>query len=119
MEKSLFDSERKVMEVLWREGAVTARRIASVLGEEIGWNINTTYTVIKRCIQKGLIQRQDPHFVCLPLITREDAQAAATDELIDRVYGGCADMLFASLLERKRLTPEQLAHLRQMVEELG
>ncbi len=118
MEKSLFDSERKVMEVLWREGPVTARRVSDVLGEETGWNINTTYTVIKRCIQKGLIRRQDPKFLCIPLITREDAQNAATDELIDRVYGGCADKLFASLLGRNKLTAEQLQRLRQMVEEM-
>ena len=48
MEIKLFDSELKVMEVLWREGDLTAGQIAGILKEEIGWNRNTTYTVIKK-----------------------------------------------------------------------
>ena len=39
----LFESERKVMEVLWREGEIPAKRVSEILGEEIGWNKNTTY----------------------------------------------------------------------------
>ena len=51
MEIKLFDSELKVMEVLWREGDLTSGQIAGILKEEIGWNRNTTYTVIKMCIE--------------------------------------------------------------------
>ena len=67
----LFDSELKVMEVLWTEGDVTARHIADVLEGETGWNVNTTYTVIKRCVKKGVVERREPHFVCHALVTRE------------------------------------------------
>ena len=49
----LYDSELKVMEILWKEGELTAGHIAKILKEEIGWNRNTTYTVIKKCIEKG------------------------------------------------------------------
>ena len=64
MTEKLFDSERKVMEVLWREGDMTAGRLAKILKEEIGWNRNTTYTVIKKCVEKGAIERQEPNFFC-------------------------------------------------------
>ena len=47
MDIKLFNSELKVMEVLWREGELPAKRVADILAEEIGWNQNTTYTVIK------------------------------------------------------------------------
>ena len=56
MEK-LFDSERAVMDVLWKEGDLTAGKIAEILGQSIGWNRNTTYTVIKKWIAKGFISR--------------------------------------------------------------
>ena len=62
----LFDSERKVMEVLWREGTLTAGQVVKILKEEIGWNRNTTYTVIKKCVEKGAIKRADPVFVFEP-----------------------------------------------------
>ena len=48
----LFDSERKVMEVLWREGEMSAGQIVKILKDETGWNRNTTYTVIKKCVEK-------------------------------------------------------------------
>ena len=52
MDIKLFDSELKVMEVLWKEGDLPAGQIAKILKEEIGWNRNTTYTVIKKCVEK-------------------------------------------------------------------
>ena len=52
MEK-LVDSELKVMDVLWKEGEATAKHVSDVMTERYGWNINTTYTLLKRCIHKG------------------------------------------------------------------
>ena len=56
MNIKLFDSEIKVMEVLWKEGDLTAKQLADILSEKIGWNKNTTYTVIKKCISKGVME---------------------------------------------------------------
>lgn len=117
MSIKLFDSELKVMAVLWREGDSTAKRISDILKEQVGWNINTTYTVIKKCIGKGAIERREPNFLCHALISREEVQAAETDELIDKIYDGSADMLFASLLTRKTLSAEQIERLKRIVEE--
>ena len=115
----LFESERKVMEVLWREGEITAKRVSEILAEEIGWNKNTTYTVIKKCVAKGAIERIEPDFVCRALIGRETAQEEEVDDMIDRVFGGSVDMLFAALLRPEKLTPEQIESLRRRVEELA
>ncbi len=105
------------MEVLWREGDTTAKHISDVLGEEAGWNINTTYTLIKRCMKKGAIERSEPHFMCHALIAKETVQEAETNELIDKIYDGSVDKLFAALLGRKKLSASQIERLRQIVEE--
>ncbi|MCI9485541.1 MAG: BlaI/MecI/CopY family transcriptional regulator [Lachnospiraceae bacterium] len=118
MEIKLFDSELKVMEVLWREGDSTAKHISQVLGEETGWNINTTYTVIKRCIKKGAIARSEPGFLCHALLRKEQVQEAETNELINKVYDGSADKLFAALLGRKNLSAGQIEQLKQIVGDL-
>ncbi|MGG2995527.1 BlaI/MecI/CopY family transcriptional regulator, partial [Paenibacillus macerans] len=57
MQIKLFDSELKIMDVLWKNGDTTAKRIAETLKEQVGWNKTTTYTLIKRCIDKGAIER--------------------------------------------------------------
>lgn len=118
MEIKLFDSELKVMDVLWREGDTTAKHIADVLNVEVGWNKNTTYTLIKRCIKKGAIERTEPQFMCRALIPKEAVQEAETEELINKIYDGSADKLFASLLGRKKLSAEQIAKLKQIVGDL-
>ena len=117
MEIKLFDSELKVMGVLWREGDITAKQISDILKKEVGWNMNTTYTLIKRCISKGAIERREPHFVCHALIPREEVQAAETDEFIDKIYDGSVDKLFAALIGRKKFSAEQIARLKKIVEE--
>ena len=117
MNIKLFDSELKVMNVLWKEGDTTAKHISDILNQETGWNINTTYTVIKKCIGKGAIERREPNFMCHALLSREEVQAAETDELIDKIYEGSADLLFASLLNRKKLSAEQIDRLKKIVEE--
>ena len=111
----LFDSELKVMDVLWKEGDMTAKRLSDILNAEIGWNMNTTYTVIKKCIAKGAIERSEPNFLCHALIPRETVQEAETDELIGKLFDGSTDKLFASLLGRKKLSAEQIAKLKQIV----
>ena len=116
MDIKLFDAELKVMGVLWDEGDCPARHVAEVLTDRYGWNVNTTYTLIKRCIKKGAIERSEPNFMCHALIPKEDVQEAETDELIDKIFDGSADKLFASLLSRKKLSAEQIDKLRQMVE---
>ena len=114
----LFDSELKVMDVLWREGDLPAKAIAKTLTEEIGWNVNTTYTLIKRCIAKEAIERSEPGFMCHALVSKEQVQQEETQELIDKVFDGSADKLFASLLGGRRISREQLMQLRSMIDEM-
>jgi len=88
------------------------------LKDETGWNMNTTYTVIKKCIKKGAIQRSEPNFMCHALIKKEEVQEAETNELIDKIYDGSEDKLFAALIGRRKLSPDQISRLKKIVGEL-
>ena len=118
MEIKLFDSELKVMDILWKEGDITAKKIAELLKEQVGWSKTTTYTVIKKCIDKGAIERRDPNFVCHPLLTIEQARELETTELINKMYDGAADQLVASILGRRNLSPQEIKKLKQLVGKL-
>jgi predicted transcriptional regulator len=107
------------MDVLWNEGDLTAKRITEILGKLIGWNKNTTYTVIKKCVDKGAIERIEPNFVCHALISREQARDFELDELIDKLFGGSADLLFASLLDRKNLPADIARKLKNIISASG
>ncbi len=114
----LFDSELKVMEILWDRGEATAKELAVILGKQTGWSKTTVYTVIKKLLDKKAVSRSEPGFVCRPLVSREEAQSYETGELIRKMYGGRSDRLVASLLDSNRLTPEEICELKKMVEAL-
>ncbi len=118
MEVKLFDSELKILELLWDAGELTAAELARQAKERVGWSKSTTYTVIKKCVDKGAVERVEPGFVCRPLVTREEAQRYETRELINRMYGGAADRLVASLLGSRTLSRQEIARLRALVDDL-
>lgn len=113
----IFDSERKVLEILWTSGELPAKDLAAVAAEQVGWSKTTTYTVIKKCVAKNLVRRTDPGFLCTPLVSRDDARRQETRDLIDRLYEGRADRLVASLLEGRALDRNEIDRLRKLVEE--
>ncbi len=113
----LFDSELKVMDVLWRNGDTTAKEISNILADSIGWNMNTTYTVVKKCIAKGAIRRSEPNFLCHALISKDEVRAAEASELVTKLFDGSAEALFASLLGGKTLSKEQIDRLRAWIDQ--
>ncbi len=115
----LFDSERKVMEVLWREGEISAGQVVKILKEETGWNKNTTYTVIKKCVDKGAVKREEPGFICRPLISRQEVQDYETEELIDKMFDGSKEKFFAAFLDGKKLSNQEVDSLKRMIDDLS
>lgn len=115
MKLKLFDSELKVMETLWKYGDCTAGQMAKILKEETGWNRNTTYTVIKKCIEKGAVIRLEPNFMCRAAVSREEIQAAETEELIDRMFEGSKSKFFAAFLSGQDMSEEELQELKRML----
>ena len=114
----LFDAELKIMEVLWKGGDLTAGQLAKILNEQIGWNRNTTYTVIKKLIAKGAIERHEPNFTCRAAITKESVQQSEAEELIDKLFDGSAELFLSAYMCGKGLSDKEIAGLRRLVEEL-
>lgn len=117
MEIKLHDAELKVMDVLWKNSEATASQISEILKEKYDYSKTTTYTLIKRCIDKGAIERSDPGFHCRPLVTKEQAQDLETNELINKLYDGAADRLVASVLGNRKLSHAEIERLKQVVSE--
>lgn len=118
MTEKLFSSEIRVMELLWKNGEMTAKEIASSLAGSIGWSKTTTYTVIKKCIEKGAVLRTEPGFVCSAAVSKNEVQQSETFELIDRLFDGSADLLVSALIGSGKVSTEQLKNLRELVKNM-
>ena len=116
MEQRLFDSELRLMELVWAKEPVTAKALSLLAAEDFGWNKNTTYTVLKKLVDKGVLRREEPNFLCTSLVKREQVQRAETKSLIDKLYNGSRKAFFASFLQTEELSKEELDELRAMIE---
>lgn len=116
MQEKLFESEAKVMEIIWTKAPITAKDISLIAAETIGWNKNTTYTVIKKLEAKGFIKREDPGFICTPLISQNQMQKVEATSLVKKVFGGSRKALFSALLEDEPLSDEEIDELRKLID---
>lgn len=116
MKEKLFDSEAKVMDIIWDKNPISAKQISLIAADTIGWNKNTTYTVIKKLEAKGFIERRDPGFICIPLVSKSSMQKLETESFLKKMFGGSKKAFFSALLEDEDLTEEDIAQLRELIE---
>ena len=116
MEAILYESELKVMQCIWERGDTQAVELVQILGEQVGWNKNTTYTVLKKMVAKGYIERIDPGFVCHALVSREDVEKAHTGELVDKLYGGSHMMFLSAFVKNHDLSMDDMDQLKSLID---
>lgn len=111
----LFDSELKVMDIIWENEPLSAKEIAVIAADKIGWNKNTTYTIIKKLMDKKSVARSEPGFICTSLIRKDEVQKAETMSLIDKLYNGSKKAFFASFIDGD-MTEEELDELKKLID---
>ncbi|NLB40725.1 MAG: BlaI/MecI/CopY family transcriptional regulator [Clostridiales bacterium] len=116
---TLFESERKLMELLWENEGTPAKELALLASEQINWNKNTTYTVIKKLVAKGAIARSEPDYICHSLISREDAGREEAQKVLHSFFGGSAKALFSSFIVDGTLSPKEAGELKKLIEKHG
>jgi predicted transcriptional regulator len=118
MEKiKLFAGELKLMELLWQHEGASAKELALLAAAQIGWNKNTTYTVIKKLVAKGVVQREEPGFVCRSLLSRAEAGRGEAQEVLRSFFGGSLKAMFSAFMAEGALTEEEAAELRRLIGE--
>jgi len=118
MAVKVFDSELKVMEALWKNSDLTAGQLAKILKEQVGWNRNTTYTVIGKLVDKGAVERYGENFCCRAVITKEQVQQYEAKELIGKLFDGSTEVFLSAFLSGGNLSASEIEGLKQLVEKL-
>jgi len=111
----LHEGELNVMELLWSNKALAAKDISKIIKEYIGWEKNTTYTVIKRLIDKGAVKREDPGFICRAAISKRTVQNIETKALLNKLYNGSLSTFLNEYLKNQDLSRSELMELERIV----
>jgi len=113
-------AESKIMEALWRRGDMTVAEIIDDTAEPEAWGQATVKTLINRLLKKKAIQstKIDGRHVYRPLLRRADYVQAESQGLLDRLFNGQLAPLVAHFADHHALTPEDIARLRRLIEEM-
>jgi BlaI family penicillinase repressor len=117
----ISDAEWKVMEVIWREAPVPADKIVEMLSPHTGWNPSTIKTMINRLIKKDALRYEldGKRYIYRPAVTRQACVKTEGRSFVRRVFGGDVAPMLAHFVEDAKLTPDELAELRKMLEKKG
>lgn len=113
----IYESELKIMNLLWQEGDLAASDIVQKMKDATGWNKNTTYTVIKKLVEKGAIERIEPKFFCHAIIKREQVQQLEANELLDKLFDGSISSFFSTFLGDEKVDKKHIDELKKLIEE--
>ena len=113
---TITDGELNVLRELWRSSPQPASALAHTLRERIGWNRNTTYTFIGRLVDKGVIARRDPGFICDVLYSRDQVRVSEGRAFLQRMYEGSLKMMLASFVSGEALSQEEIDELHALIE---
>lgn len=117
---ALTDREWRVMEALWQGNGLELGEVVSALRGDTGWSRNTVHTYLTRLEAKGAVRIDRlaaPHRY-YPSLSREECSAAARRSLVERVYHGSTGGLVTAFVKDGSLTPEELAQLRRLLDEM-
>lgn len=114
MEK-IFESEYRFLLILWEREPVTSPELVKLCGERLGWKKSTTYTVIKKLTEKGIVKSEKT--VVEALVTKEEVDRQAGEELLERTCQGNIPAFFAAFLKDRKLTEEEVGMLRKLIDE--
>lgn len=115
----LHEGELNVMELLWSNKVLAAKDISKIIKEYIGWEKNTTYTVIKRLIDKGAVNREDPGFLCSAKVTKKEIQVIETNALLKKMFNGSLITFFTEYLSEQKLSTEEIIELQRLINHMN
>ena len=113
----LHEGELNVMELLWSNKELAAKDISKIIKEYIGWEKNTTYTVIKRLIDKGAVERIEPGFICRAKINKRMVQNIETEALLNKLFNSSLSTFFVEFLRNRKLSAAEIFELERIIDE--
>ena len=112
----IFESEYRFCLILWEREPVTTSELVKLSQEQLGWKRTTTYTVIKRLSERGVLKNEDG--LVTALISKEAAQAREINELVEEKFQGSLPAFIAAFTKRQDISNEELDEVQRMIDRI-
>lgn len=117
MEKyKLFDAEHKFVSLIWENEPVNSTELVRLCLENLGWKKSTTYTVLRKLCERGILKNEDA--VVTSLVKRGEVQKYESETLIEKAFNGSLPQFLSAFLDGKRLSSKEAEELKLIIEEV-
>ncbi len=110
----IFESEYRFCLILWENEPVSSRVLSDLCKERLGWSKTTTYTVIKRLSDRGVVKNENT--IVTSLVSKDEAQKAEIDELVEKKFEGSLPAFIAAFAKSKKLSQEDIDEIRRIID---
>ena len=110
----IFESEYRFCLILWEHEPVRSSELVRLCREQLGWKPTTTYTVIKRLSERGVLKNEDSTVTAL--VTKDQVQAAEIDELVEKKFGGSLPAFVAAFTKHGKMTEKEIDEVQRMID---
>lgn len=110
----VFESEYRFCLILWEHEPVRSSELVRLCREQLGWKPTTTYTVIKRLSERGVLKNEDSTVTAL--VTKDQVQAAEIDELVEKKFGGSLPAFVAAFTKHGKMTEKEIDEVQRMID---
>ena len=110
----VFESEYRFCLILWEHEPVKSSELVKLCKEKLGWKPTTTYTVIKRLSERGVLKNENT--VVTSLVSKEDVQSAEIDELLEKKFEGSLPAFIAAFSKGRKITKEEIDEVQKMID---
>lgn len=110
----IFESEYRFCLILWEHEPVNSTKLVQLAKESLGWSKATTYTVIRRLSERGVVKNENA--VVTSLVSKEEAQKSRLNEMVEETFEGSMPAFIAAFSKSKRLSKDEVEQLRQLID---
>ena len=110
----VFESEYRFCLILWEHEPVKSSELVALCREQLGWKPTTTYTVIKRLSERGVLKNENT--VVHSLVSKDEVQAAEIDEMVEKTFEGSLPAFIAAFTKHRKITDEEIDAVQAMID---
>lgn len=110
----VFESEYRFCLILWEHEPVKSSDLVALCRDQLGWKPTTTYTVIKRLSERGVVKNENT--VVSALVTKDEVQAAEIDEMVEKTFEGSLPAFVAAFTKHRKLSAAEIDAVQQMID---
>ena len=110
----VFESEYRFCLILWENEPVKSSKLVDLCKEQLGWKPTTTYTVIKRLSERGVLKNENT--VVTSLVSKDEVQAAELNEMVEKTFEGSLPAFIAAFTKHQKISDTEIDAVQQMID---